>query len=123
MYYGIVKIANWIPMPTSITCTWMGFFLLFSKLFANKPLNFSHKSFSKTIVLCSVQLLLLTYTTNTNNEKEIKTIALTLSAHLGRLFVFVVSFLVTSLFPTNDLKRYQMLQYLSYMYYKEPTKL
>ena len=29
---------------------------------------------------------------------------LTLSAHLGRLFVFVISFLVTSLFPSTDLK-------------------
>ena len=30
---------------------------------------------------------------------------LTLSAHLGGLFVFVTSFLVTSLLPTKDLKQ------------------
>lgn len=34
---------------------------------------------------------------------------LTLSAHLGGLFVFVTSFLVTSLLPTKDLKQMTMM--------------
>ena len=34
---------------------------------------------------------------------------LTLSAHLGRLFVFVSSFFVTSLLPTQDLKQNKLL--------------
>ena len=57
------------------------------------------------VILPSV-LLLDKYTVLYQNGKiPGKKRALTLSAHLGRLFVFVVSFLVTSLFPTNDLKR------------------
>lgn len=48
--------------------------------------------------------------------------ALTLSAHLGRLFVFVVSFLVTSLFPTNDLRK-KNIKIFAYKYYIEPLKL
>ena len=49
--------------------------------------------------------------------------ALTLSAHLGRLFVFVVSFLVTSLFPTNDLKKILIKKPVIDTYYLEPTVL
>lgn len=62
-------------------------------------------TFDECHVILPTVLLLNTYTVLYQEWQNARKRALTLSAHLGRLFVFVVSFLVKSLFPTNDLKR------------------
>ena len=55
---------------------------------------------------CSAHLTILFYMYIASKIKgRIINQLLTLSAHLGGLFVFVTSFLVTSLLPTKDLKQ------------------